>query len=304
MPYRPAILMASALALFAGAASAEPAWHPKASFSHLVAPDAAYARYALWAVAKGHDYPAGAFCVDGKGAAVAVDGMAPAVFTLGVPKRSVTEFFVTQEEGDAKTPGKQVFLRGAVAKGKAKLDAPIQAADYQKATGAFVLDNPVTVNDKDDFNGLWFSRYVSRRYAPALDLPESPDGWMYEGWVMVGGVPLRTGKFRTGTDASDWDGYSGRSGASELITMGMPPMPGQDFITRLPRGVPTGPNLPNLGGATVLVTLENATLAGEETYPSPIRVFEGKVPTPAAHNVTYELVNVTGSQLPSATISL
>ena len=81
----------------------------------------------------------------------------------------------------------------------------------------FLLDNPVTVEDETDWNGLWFARYLNRRYKPGVMLYDAPPGWLWAGWVIYRGHALRTGKFRNGGDNDDWSGYSGRTGESPLI---------------------------------------------------------------------------------------
>lgn len=263
--------------------------------------------YALWARTDAQDLLAGAFRVAPGGRLLTLGGEAPASLAVPAGAGEVREFFLTQERPDAshERPSKQVFLRGAVRQGAGELslEPPIRAADFARASGRYLLDNPVTYRDPADMNGLWFAVIRSRRYEPGLVLPPAPPGWLYAGWVVVGGVPLRTGKFRAGDDNDDWAGYSGRSGATELINPAGKPMPGEDFITALPAGVPRGPNLPRLGGARVIVSLENATLVNEDAYPSPLRILEATIPAAPVHKLDYPLENVVKA-LPGATLRL
>ena len=64
-----------------------------------------------------------------------------------------------------------------------------------------------------------------------------PAGWMYEGWVVVGGMPITTGRFSQVMGA-DSDGGGATKGP-----MGTPPFPGQDFV-RPPTNL--------IGGAAVI----------------------------------------------------
>jgi hypothetical protein len=67
-----------------------------------------------------------------------------------------------------------------------------------------------------------------------------PSGWAYEGWVVVDGTPITTGRFLDPTMA-DFDGAGPTSGPD-----GFPPFPGQDYI-----------NPPvDLLGQTAVITVE------------------------------------------------
>lgn len=260
--------------------------------------------YELWAETADGPRSAGKFLTTPAGMAVGLDGAAPVRWSPGVAAQAITGFVITQErpgDHDAR-PSRQTLLRGPLAGGRAALGCGLAPAEVADATGAFLLDNPVTTDDPGDWNGLWFARYFNRRYKPGLMLYDAPPGKLWAGWVILRGRALRTGKFRNGGDNDDWAGYSGRDGASPLIDPAGRPMPGEDFITNLPAGLPAGRNRPDLAGAEVRVTLEDATLANEEVWPSPVVVFEGRVPTPSARLVAYPLRNVAAAGLPEAEV--
>ncbi|HEY9722459.1 MAG TPA: hypothetical protein V6D47_10610 [Oscillatoriaceae cyanobacterium] len=273
-------------------------------FARLVPIDVRDGHYALWAVGEGAPAKLADFLVDAQERPSALDGK-PIAFLLPADLREA-RLFVTQEPPGAieRTPSRQVFLEGTLHAGRARLDAPIRLRDYAACKGVFLLDNPETPNDSSDLNGIWFSGYLSKRYTTGLTLPEAPDGWMYEGWTILRGIPLRMGKFRSPNDNEDWDGYSGRSGATPVLDPAGQPMPGQDFNADLPPGIETGRNRPALDGARVIVSLENATLAGEERYPSPIRIFEGTVPRRPTQDRPYPLENVLATCLPAGTAAI
>lgn len=266
--------------------------------------DPANGHYELWAATAGGWQSAGKFRIGADGGAVDLAGKVRR-WTLPAPAGAVTALAVSQElPGDADDrPSKQIFLRGAFADGRAALRPGVAPADVASATGTFLLDNPVTVEDLTDRNGLWFARWLNRRYKPGLMLYDAPQGWLWAGWVLLRGHALRTGKFLNGGANDDWAGYSGRSGASPLIDPAGRPMPGEDFISNLPAGLPTGRNLPDLAGARVLVTLEDATLANEELWPSPVVIFEGYVPAHTERLAAYPLENAA-ARLPAADAQL
>ncbi|MNX89070.1 hypothetical protein D3C86_1210700 [compost metagenome] len=278
------------------------------AFARLLSIEPMHGHYAAWAVLDGDEakvVPIGAFLVDGQGGQRGLDGMPRTEWPVAASPQRITEVFVTQElpGTEASQPSRQEFLRGTVHGGSASLAAPIVAESLAGKSGVFLLDNPVTYKDPTDYNGVWFAR-LEGRYFPGLDLDESPVGWMYAGWVILNGTPLRVGKFAHPADSDDWAGYSGRSGATELINPAGSPMPGEDFITNLPPGIESGWNKPALAGATVLVTLESATLANQEQYPSPIRLFEGTVPASPSRQVMYPFENVAATRIPAGTATV
>jgi len=109
--------------------------------------------------------------------------------------------------------------------------------DFTQASAAFVLDTPTTDDPDDNGFGVWF--HDPSGTEPALNLPQLPQGWIYEGWVETAAGRFSTGRFNTtGTD-SDGPG----------LTAGESPgwnAPGQDFIE---------PPLP-LAGETIAITVE------------------------------------------------
>ena len=91
-------------------------------------------------------------------------------------------------------------------------------------TGKFILATPTdTVVDNDE-SGVWF---MNPPNAGLANLPTLSSGWKYEGWVVVDGTAISTGKFTsaTGSDASSF--FSGNEPA--------PAFPGEDFLAT---GVP------------------------------------------------------------------
>jgi hypothetical protein len=64
---------------------------------------------------------------------------------------------------------------------------------------------------------------------PALNLPPLPAGWIYEGWAIVNGTPLSTGKFAEINQADQAASYSG--------PIAGPPFPGEDFLDHAPVGI-------------------------------------------------------------------
>ncbi len=109
--------------------------------------------------------------------------------------------------------------------------------DFVLASAAFVLDTPTTAESDDHGLGVWWHDPAGSE--PALNLPELPAGWTYEGWVETSAGRVSTGRFTH--EARDSDGAGPTAG--ELMGWDAP---GQDFID---------PPL-SLPGATIAITVE------------------------------------------------
>ena len=79
-----------------------------------------------------------------------------------------------------------------------------------------------------------------------LDLPTLPAGWVYEGWAVIDGVPVSTGRFIDPTMPDDFSGFSG--------TDPNPPFPGEDFIINAPDGLTFPTDLTD--GGTIVLSIE------------------------------------------------
>jgi hypothetical protein len=105
--------------------------------------------------------------------------------------------------------------------------------DFTSATGKFFLATPT--NPGTDDQGIWWVDASSGTPQAGLNLPTLPEGWVYEGWVVVDGKPTSTGRFTRVTGA-DNDGAGPAAGTAAAA----PPFPGQDFVNpakKLPGGM-------------------------------------------------------------------
>ena len=159
------------------------------------------------------------------------DGM-PSVSEFMVPAAdadAATQFVLTIEPAtdDDPAPADTHVLAGDFDGDSAELTIGHPAAlgtDLAEAAGAFIMETPTTADIADDYaQGIWWLD-LDAGPGPALDLPELPAGWMYEGWVVTGEGPVSTGRF-TMPDMADSDGPGMTSGPDDA-----PPFPGQDFI--------------------------------------------------------------------------
>lgn len=143
---------------------------------------------------------------------------------------AATTFVLTIEPafGDDPAPSAVHLLAGDIDNsGKANLSTAHPAAlgtDFATAMGGYLLETPTSADEGDYDQGLWFLD-VAGGPGPSLALPPLPEGWVYEGWVVIDDTPTSTGRF-TDVGAADDDGAGPSAGPNAA-----PPFPGQDFIS-------------------------------------------------------------------------
>lgn len=174
--------------------------------------------YEGWLITPTGPVSAGRFS-DPAGVSVEVD---PAVAA------KATRYVLTIEpaKNDDPAPSSTHVVAGPLVKGRAALSTADMAAlgtDFEQAKGSFILATPTSVASDDFDQGIWFVDPAAGPGA-SLALPALPAGWAYEGWVVVGGKPVSTGRF-TSPAGADADGAGSGAGPGAA-----PPFPGQDFI--------------------------------------------------------------------------
>lgn len=102
--------------------------------------------------------------------------------------------------------------------------------DFNSAQGKFILATTSTMSMTDENEGLWFLDNSSGSPMEGLSLPTLPSGWVYEGWGIIDGQPISSGRF-TSTDMADLDNNPFKE------PDGTPPFPGEDFIMGMSNGV-------------------------------------------------------------------
>jgi len=123
-----------------------------------------------------------------------------------------------------------------------------------------------------------------------IKLPQLAEGWVYEGWVVIDGQPISTGRFTDVAAADDFDGFSG--------PLAGPPYPGEDFLIRSPEGI----NFPtDLRGKTVVISIEPD--ADDSVAPFTLKPLVAQVPTDAADHAGLDLSSNPDS-FPKATATL
>jgi hypothetical protein len=180
--------------------------------------------YEGWIIVDDEPVSTGRFSVDDNAMAT------PSEFELDVDQADRATLFVLTIEpavGDDPAPAPTHILAGPIENGEATLITNHGAAlntDFSTAAGSYILATPTTGDDSVPEQGIWWLAPGEPATA-SLDLPELPEGWVYEGWVVSNNMPISTGRF-----SSAEGGDSDLAGPAKGPSGDGPPFPGQDFI--------------------------------------------------------------------------
>lgn len=253
--------------------------------------------YEGWAIVDGAPVTTGKFNVDGSGGLVDLNGasIAGGAFETGVDLSGATAIVITIEpNGDVDAvPASTHIVAGAVTGGSASLsvgDGSALGDDFMGATGSYILATPTNGADTNENSGIWFLSLESGEPAEGLVLPMLPDGWEYEGWAVIEGTPVTTGRF-TATDVVDFDDpFSG--------TEAGPPFPGEDFLVNAPTDL-TFPT--DLAGGTAVISIEPEP--DDSAAPFTLKPLVGGIAADATDHVTYSIpTNLSSFPTGTATI--
>lgn len=228
--------------------------------------------YEGWIIVGGSPISTGTFTVDGSG-------------TL-----SKTSFSASKSDVDAATkfvlsiepsvdpdpkPSAVKILSGEIASGSAVLSVDGTVADLSTVAGGYILATPTNGNNNDENSGVWFLDPSGP--AAALTLPVLPSGWEYEGWAVIDGTPVTTGKFSSTSGSDDSAPFSGTTASG-------PAFPGEDFLLNAPSGL-TFPT--DLSGKKIVISIE--PVPDNSASPFLLKPLVGTVPTGAADHTLYTL---------------
>ncbi|MDH3755014.1 MAG: anti-sigma factor [Acidimicrobiia bacterium] len=239
--------------------------------------------YEAWLIADGTPVSAGTFDLVG-GSTVQLPV---------VEESTASAVVITIETDDDPAPAATHVLAGSLVEGRATLtiaDAAAIGADFEDASGQYILGTPTDGSGapENERSGVWWT-FIPR--AQSLFLPELPDGWVYEGWQVIDGVPVSTGTFTTLFGAPDDAApYSGPEAG--------PPFPGEDFLQNAPDGL-TFPR--DLRGTEVVISIE--PVPDTDVAPFPLVPLRGFVADDASDHVHYSVDNVA-ADLPEGTATL
>ncbi|NPD46522.1 anti-sigma factor [Lentimicrobium sp. S6] len=243
--------------------------------------------YEGWIIVDGKAISSGVFEVDATGM------MSKTSFEVALSDLNAASTYVLTIEPNRDTdpnPSSVHVLAGDIDGGSASLSVAHGAAlgnDFSSSTGAYILATPTDGGSETDENsGVWWLD-PSAGPAASLDLPVLPAGWAYEGWAVVDGIPISTGRFLSTSGADQSDIYSGQSADA-------PPFPGEDLLMNAPNGVsfPT-----DLAGKTVVISVEPQP--DNSAAPFLLKPLVGAVPSDATDRTLYQMSNNAANTNPS-----
>lgn len=241
--------------------------------------------YEGWAIINNQPLPTGKFNVDSSGKLVNLSGQVVpnGVFNTGIDLSGASAIVITIEpSGDTDTkPTDTHYLAGAVLDGVASLtvgSAPALGNDFRDASGKYILATPTDGPNTNEKSGVWFLDLSSGSPAVGLRLPTLPAGWEYEGWAVINGKPLTTGRFTSGNGADKSAPYSGPQPG--------PPFPGEDYLVNAPSGLKFPTDLSN---GTVVISIEPSP--DDTPAPFTLKPLVGTIPANAIDHTTYSMNN-------------
>ncbi len=143
--------------------------------------------------------------------------------------------------------------------------------DFTDAHGEYILATPSDGPDTNEASGLWWLDPSGP--SQSLHLPTLPEGWAYEGWAVIDGVPVSTGTFLDPAGIDNQAIYSGSEGT--------PPFPGEDFLVNAPLGI-TFPA--DLAGGAAVISIE--PVPDNSAAPFTLKPLVGMIPSnPEVHTL-------------------
>ena len=245
-------------------------------------------RYEGWIIVNGAAVSTGKFNITPSGV------MAPNVFNVNADDLANAGTFVLtiepQPDHDP-APASTHVLAGDFDGSSASLTIGHGAAlgtEFSTSAGTYILATPTTSSMSDELSGIWFLDLASGSPAAGLDLPSLPDGWIYDGWAVINGMPVTSGKFMDVDDFDLLDIFSSTENPG-------PPFPGEDYIMNAPNGLsfPT-----NLQGGVAVISVEPYPDNGSE--PFAIKPLVGGIPADAADHYNYTM-GLNSASFPTGT---
>ena len=246
--------------------------------------------YEGWIIVSGTPMSTGTFSVDANGQ------LSQTSFSVDATQLSSASTFVISIEpvpDPNAAPSDVKYLGGDFSGNTANLTighSLTLGSDFTSATGKYVLATPTNGTNTNELSGVWFLDLSSGMPSQGLILPTLPTGWMYEGWAVVNGTAVTTGKFTDPNAADNSAPYSG--------PMPGPPFPGEDLLQNAPAGL-TFPT--NLQGTKVVLTIEPNP--DNSTKPFTLKPLAGDVPPNAGDRITYDMNNQAGTTNPTGTVT-
>jgi hypothetical protein len=245
--------------------------------------------YEGWIIVNGNPISTGTFTVNSSGQLSRSEFMVDKGQLQGA-----TAFVLTIEPRPDNNPAPSgiKILAGDFAANTASVSVSHSSAlgsSFSTASGFYILATPTNGMGTNENSGVWFLNPAGGP-GPSLNLPALPAEWKYEGWAVINGTPLTTGKFSMPAGADEAAPFSG--------PMAGPPFPGEDYLMNAPTGI-TFPT--NLAGQKIVITIE----PNPDNNPAPfgLKPLSGDVPAGATDHVSYTLTNIALAGNPAGSVT-
>ena len=235
--------------------------------------------YEGWLIVNGSPVTTGTFNVDANG------NLSKTMFELKASDvDNATKFVLSIEPKNDSDPAPAAtkMMAGDFSGTNASLTiAPV--GDFTNSAGKYILATPTDGPDTNENSGIWFLDISTGSPTVGLDLPTLPDGWKYEGWVVISGQPVTTGTFTDTMATDDADPFSGSMALPDVNgTDGF--FPGEDFLMNAPSGL----NFPtDIAGGMAVISIE--PYPDNSPNPFTLKPLVQPIPADAMDHSVYEM---------------
>lgn len=235
--------------------------------------------YEGWLIVDGAPVSTGTFMVDANGM------LSKTSFSLKASDVDGASKFVLSIEpanDSDPAPATTKMMAGDFSGSNATLNTDL-VGDFSNASGKYILATPTDGSDNNENSGIWFLDLASGSPSVGLMLPVLPDGWKYEGWVVIEGQPVTTGTFTNTMATDDAAPFSGSMSLPDVNGMdGF--FPGEDFLMNAPSGL-TFPT--DIAGGTAVISVE--PFPDNSPNPFTLKPLVNAIPAMAMHHTVYDL---------------
>ena len=248
--------------------------------------------YEGWLIVNGAPVSTGTFMVDASGM------LSQTKFELKASDvDNATTFVLTIEPKNDSDPSPSAtkMLSGNFSGNSASVNINSMVGDFINASGKYILATPTNGGDTNENSGIWFLDLATGSPTVGLTLPVLPDGWRYEGWVVMGGQPVTSGTF-TNVAATD-------NAAPYSDSMALPDVngangffPGEDYLMNAPSGM-TFPT--DIAGGKAVISVE--PYPDNSPAPFTLKPLVGAIPASATDHTVYDMEQ--NLNFPTGTVS-
>jgi hypothetical protein len=235
--------------------------------------------YEGWLIVNGAPVSTGTFTVNSSG------NLSQTTFELAATDvDNATTFVLSIEPANDPDPAPAAtkMMAGDFSGNNAQVTTSL-VGDFSNAAGKYILATPTNGPDSDENSGIWFLDLATGSPTVGLDLPTLPDGWKYEGWVVIDGQPVTSGTFINVAATDDADPFSGDMKLPDVNGMdGF--FPGEDYLMNAPAGL-TFPT--DLAGGTAVISVE--PYPDNSPNPFTLKPLVHNIPASAQDHVVYDM---------------